>query len=119
MTVIFYHFVKSMSTVVFYNISIPFGFNYAVIYTIISIKSTYDPLVKRSEIWVPLKTTLKRENEIGASDTRKADEGGLVCRSAPLSRKLDTSPLPGRPRLVRRLDAVDDAHSSFSLKMGF
>jgi len=26
---------------------------------------------------VPLKTTLKRENEIGASDTRKADEGGL------------------------------------------
>ena len=39
MTVIFYHFVKSMSTVVFYNISIPFGFNYAAIYTIISIKS--------------------------------------------------------------------------------
>ena len=36
MTVIFYHFVKSMSTVVFYNISIPFGFDYAAIYTIIS-----------------------------------------------------------------------------------
>ena len=51
---------------------------------------------------------MKRENEIGASDTRKADEGGLVCRSAPLSHKLDTSPLPGRPRPVRRLDAVDD-----------
>ena len=56
---------------------------------------------------VPLKTALKRENEIAALDARKADESGLVCRSAPLSRKLDTSPLPGRPRPVRRFDAVD------------
>ena len=51
MTVIFYHFVKSMSTVVFYNISIPFGFNYAAIYTIICIKSTHDPLTKGDAIW--------------------------------------------------------------------
>ncbi len=27
---------------------------------------------------VPLKTALKRENEIAASDTRKADEAGLA-----------------------------------------
>ena len=32
---------------------------------------------KAGDYRVPLKTTLKRENEIGASDTRKADEGGL------------------------------------------
>ena len=29
-------------------------------------------------IRVPLKTALKRENEIAASDTRKADEAGLA-----------------------------------------
>ena len=29
-------------------------------------------------LWVPLKTALKRENEIAASNTRKADEAGLA-----------------------------------------
>ena len=53
------------------------------------------------------------------SKTRKGSEGLLVCRSAPLSRKLDTSPLPGRPRKVRRLDEIFDADDSFSLKWVF
>ena len=38
---------------------------------------------------VPLKTALKRENEIAASDTRKADEAGLTdrprCRGAGIN----------------------------------
>ncbi len=52
------------------------------------------------------------------SKTRKCSEGLLVCRSAPLSRKLDTSPLPGRPRKVRRLDEIFDAVTRF-LSNGF
>ncbi len=68
---------------------------------------------------VPLKTALKRENVAAVSKTRKGSEGLLVCRSAPLSRKLDTSPLPGRPRKVRRLDEIFDADDSFSLKWVF
>ncbi len=42
-----------------------------------------DPLTVNDDcqgiiIRVPLKTALKRENEIAASDTRKADEAGLA-----------------------------------------
>ena len=54
-----------------------------------------------------------------APNARKGSESLLVCRSAPLSRKLDTSPLPGRPRKVRRLDEAVGASSSFSLKWVF
>ncbi len=52
-------------------------------------------------------------------NARKGSDSLLVCRSAPLSRKLDTSPLPGRPRKVRRLDDAVGASSSFSLKWVF
>ena len=75
--------------------------------------------INRKYYWVPLKTALKRENVAAVSKTRKGSEGLLVCRSAPLSRKLDTSPLPGRPRKVRRLDEIFDADDSFSLKWVF
>ena len=44
-----------------------------------SVSEPHIPLAETEMIlWVPLKTALKRENEIAASDTRKADEAGLA-----------------------------------------